>query len=175
MGKFDGKVVIVTGGAQGIGRGICEAFGQAGASVLCADVNEKTGQAMAADKGSAGSGKIRFHKANVSLNADCEALVARVVSDWGGVDVLCNNVGIQPPASYVPAHELPEDQWDHIINVNLKSFFSDDATLRAGAQEAGWWRHYQHHQRAGAAVNEGSRALCSQQRRDPVADPTAGD
>ena len=41
----------------------------------------------------------------------------------GGVDVLCNNVGIQPPDSYVPAHELSEDQWDRIIDINLKSFF----------------------------------------------------
>ena len=123
MAECDSQVVIVTGGAQGIGRGICEAFAQAGVHVLCADVNETTGAALAADKGSAGSGEIRFHRADVSLNADCEDLVARAVSAWGGVDVLCNNVGIQPAESYVPAHELPEDQWDRIIDVNLKSFF----------------------------------------------------
>ena len=45
------------------------------------------------------------------------------VSEWGGVDILCNNVGIQPANSYLPAHEFPEEMWDRIINVNLKSFF----------------------------------------------------
>ncbi len=123
MAEFDGKVVIVTGGGRGIGRGICEAFAQAGAKVLCGDVNEETGETLAGDKESSGRGEIRFQKADVSLNADCETLVARAVSDWGGVDVLCNNVGIQPAESYVPAHELKEEQWDRIIDINLKSFF----------------------------------------------------
>ena len=123
MPEFHGKVVIVTGGAQGIGRGICEAFAQTGAMVLCADVNSETGEALASDKERAGSGEILFQKADVSLNSDCEALVATAVSNWGGVDVLCNNVGIQPADSYVPAHELKEDQLDRIIDVNLKSYF----------------------------------------------------
>ena len=123
MAEFEGKVAIVTGGAQGIGRGICEAFAREGARVLCADINEETGAALAADKSAAGDGEIRFERADVSLNVDCETVVSRAVSEWGGVDVLCNNVGIQPADSYLPAHELPEEAWDRIIDVNLKSFF----------------------------------------------------
>ena len=123
MAEFDGKVVIVTGGAQGIGRGICEAFAQAGAKVLCGDLNERTGEALAGDRESAGRGEIRFQKADVSRNSGCEILVGRAMTDWGGIDVLCNNVGIQPAESYVPAHKLSEDQWDRIIDINLKSFF----------------------------------------------------
>lgn len=42
---------------------------------------------------------------------------------WGGIDVICNNAGIQPPSSYVPAHELTEAQWDQILDVNLKSTY----------------------------------------------------
>ena len=123
MAEFEGKVVIVTGGAQGIGRGICEAFAREGARVLCADVNEETGAALAAVEDATGEGEIRFERADVSLNAHCEAVVNRAVSEWGGVDVLCNNVGIQPSDSYLPAHELSEEAWDRIIDVNLKSFF----------------------------------------------------
>ena len=46
-----------------------------------------------------------------------------MAESWGGVDILCNNVGIQPTDCYLPAHELPEELWDRIINVNLKSRF----------------------------------------------------
>ena len=122
MAEFSSKTVIVTGGAKGIGRGLCLAFAREGARVLCADVDEKAG--LQIEKDAAGlEGLIRFQRADTSTAADCQALVHRAVQQWGGVDVLCNNVGIQPPDSYVPAHELREDQWDRIIDVNLKSVF----------------------------------------------------
>ncbi len=123
MSEFREKVVIVTGGAQGIGRGICEAFAREGARVLCADVNAEKGNALAEEKGAAAPGEIAFQEADVSKHEDCRGVVERAVADWGGIDVLCNNVGIQPPDSYVPAHELPIDAWDRILDVNLKSCF----------------------------------------------------
>lgn len=122
MAEFADKRAIVTGGAKGIGRGICLAFAREGARVLCADVDEKAGAQI--EKDSAGlAGLIRFKRADVSISADCQALVQQAVQQWGAVDVLCNNVGIQPTDSYAPAHLLREDQWDRIINVNLKSCF----------------------------------------------------
>mgnify|MGYP000895676976 FL=1 len=62
MSEFEKKTVIVTGGAQGIGRGICEAFAKEGARVLCVDVNEETGTALAQDQEAAGKGEIVFQK-----------------------------------------------------------------------------------------------------------------
>jgi NAD(P)-dependent dehydrogenase (short-subunit alcohol dehydrogenase family) len=122
MSKYKDKVVIVTGGAKGIGRGICLAFAGEGARVVCADMDKAAGAQIVADaKGLAG--EIRFHHADVSQSSECRALVDAVVSEWGGVDVLCNNVGIQPTNSYLPAHELPEEMWDRIMDVNLKSGF----------------------------------------------------
>ena len=118
MSDFQGKSVIVTGGAKGIGQGICEAFAAEGANVLCLDVDEKAGDELAAS-----SGQIRFRKTDVTSNSECEAAVGTAVSEFGGVDVLCNNVGIQPMEYYVPAHELSVEGWDQIINVNLKSYF----------------------------------------------------
>ena len=117
MSEFQGKVVIVTGGAKGIGRGICEAFDREGAHVLCADVDETAGTDISKQTG------VLFQCADVSQSNVCKGLVDMAVSEWGGVDVLCNNVGIQPTTSYLPAHELPEEDWDRIIDVNLKSRF----------------------------------------------------
>ncbi|MEE3264731.1 MAG: SDR family NAD(P)-dependent oxidoreductase, partial [Candidatus Latescibacterota bacterium] len=121
MSRFDGRSVIVTGGAKGIGGAICTAFAEEGARVVCADVDTVAGEALAA--GAPSAGEIRFHRADVSKAAECDALVAATVEACGGVDILCNNVGIQPTDSYLPLHEVSDEAWDRILDVNLKSFF----------------------------------------------------
>jgi dihydroanticapsin dehydrogenase len=142
---FTGISVIVTGGAKGIGRGICLAFAKAGAGVLCADVDVAAGEELAAVPID-GAGEIRFHRADVSQNQECEVLIAAATEFWGQVDVVCNNVGIQPTASYIPAHELSEDAWDRIINVNLKSAFLMTRACIPGMME----------RRAGVIINTAS-------------------
>ena len=122
MYDYSGKVVIVTGGAKGIGRGISLAFAEAGANVLAADVDVAAGQQLEKD-GVALKGELRFREADISKAIPCRELVETAVSYWGGVDVVCNNAGIQPPASYLPADELPEEMWDRIMDVNVKSRF----------------------------------------------------
>ena len=122
MGEYTGKTIIVTGGAKGIGRAISLTIAQAGGNVICADIDVKAG-AEISQLAQDAEGKLLFVKADVSQAAECKALVEKTVAEFGGVDVLCNNVGIQPTSSYLPAHELPEEMWDRIINVNLKSRF----------------------------------------------------
>lgn len=122
MADFEGKVVIVTGGAKGIGRAISLAFAREGANVLCADVDAQAGQAIEQEC-AALSGAVVFQKADVARADDCKMLIETCVSRWGGLDVIVNNAGIQPASSYVPAHELPEADWDRILGVNLKSTF----------------------------------------------------
>jgi NAD(P)-dependent dehydrogenase (short-subunit alcohol dehydrogenase family) len=122
MGTYTGKAIIVTGGAKGIGRGISWAFAGAGGSVVCADIDVQAGRDLVAEAKKL-AGKLIFVKADVSKASECQKLVNKAVSTFGGVDILCNNVGIQPTSSYLPAHELPEEAWDRIINVNLKSRF----------------------------------------------------
>ena len=122
MGSYDGKTVIITGGAKGIGRGISLAFAEEGANVICADVDVAAGQKIVQDT-QAMPGKLIFVEADVSKSSVCQQLVAKAVAEFGGVDVLCNNVGIQPTSSYLPAHELTEEMWDRILAVNLKSRF----------------------------------------------------
>lgn len=122
MSSHQGKSVIVTGGAKGIGRAVCLAFSKAGANVLCADVDDHAGREVETESGDGGGELIYIH-ADVSGDDACKHLVDTAVERWGGVDVLCNNVGIQPADSYLPAHELPVATWDRILDVNLKSAF----------------------------------------------------
>ena len=122
MGEFSGKVVIVTGGAEGMGRAAALAFAREGAGVAVADIDEETAAKTVADmSGSEGRGVV-VH-ADMGVSADCKRTVDETVAAFGGVDVVFNNVGIQPSESYADAVELPEETWDRIIAVNLKSRF----------------------------------------------------
>ena len=122
MGTFDGKVVIVTGGALGIGRATALAFAREGAGVAIADVNVAAGQQTAAAIGDLG-GKGLFVEADVAQSAACRGVVRQTVEAFGGVDVLFNNVGIQPQETYKNVEDTTEAMWDRIVDVNLKSYF----------------------------------------------------
>ena len=122
MATFDGKVVIVTGGALGMGKATALEFAREGASVMIADVNEAAGN-KAIGEIKANGGKGAFVKADVSISADAQRAVKETVAAFGGIDVLFNNVGIQPVASYKRAEDTSENTWDGIMNVNLKSYF----------------------------------------------------
>jgi NAD(P)-dependent dehydrogenase (short-subunit alcohol dehydrogenase family) len=113
--------VIVTGGANGIGRAICQGFARAGANVLCIDVNTAAGTELAAQEN--GPGTVVFYEGDVGKASDCRAAIEAAVARWGGLDVICNNAGIQPKSSYLPVHELTEEMWDRILDVNLKSTY----------------------------------------------------
>ena len=121
MSDFNGKTVIVTGGAKGIGEAVTREFARAGANVFCADVDVDAGARIGAESASL-AGSITFVNTDVSQAPTCEALVSQAAAT-GSVDVLVNNVGIQPVDSYMPAHEFPEETWDRILDVNLKSGF----------------------------------------------------
>lgn len=122
MAEFTGKVVIITGGALGIGRATARAFAGEGARVAIADIDEKAGRALADEIGAAG-GECLFVRADVAQADDCRRVVQATVERFGGVDVLFNNVGIQPQDSYQNVEGTTEAMWDRIIDVNLKSYF----------------------------------------------------
>lgn len=120
-GEFGGKIVIVTGGAAGLGRAMCLEFARLGARVVCGDIDPTAGKELLASA-IGRAGQIHFVQGDMGRVETCDRLVA-AAGALGGVDVLCNNVGIQPAKSYVPAHELDDEIWDAILAVNLKSYF----------------------------------------------------
>ena len=117
MFRLDGQVAIVTGGANGIGVGICEVFTKAGATVACWDIAD--GQPVA-DRIAANGGNIFFQKVNVISKESVENAVAEIVDKHGRIDILINNAGIIRDKSFM---KMTEDQWDSVMNVNVKSLF----------------------------------------------------
>ena len=122
MGDFDGKTVIITGGALGIGAATAAEFASEGARVAIADVNAEAGNATVSEIAAAG-GECILVEADVGRASECERVVAETVAAYGGVDILFNNVGIQGPDSYHNVENTSEDLWDRILDVNLKSAF----------------------------------------------------
>lgn len=122
MGIHDGKVVIVTGGAVGIGGGASRAFAEEGARVLVADIDPDAGH-QTVDEINANGGEAAFVQADFSVTADPRRVVEGSVAHYGGVDFVFNNVGIQPRNSYTNAEDTTEEIWDAILSVNLKSYW----------------------------------------------------
>ena len=116
------KSVIVTGGAHGIGEAAVLAFAGAGYQVALADVDHEAGERVQRRAGAA-AGDVIVVAADVSRRDDAMKVVQRAVASFGGVDVVFNNAGIQPPDSYKTAEELDESVWDRVMDVNVKGCF----------------------------------------------------
>ncbi|WP_202079472.1 SDR family NAD(P)-dependent oxidoreductase [Caldalkalibacillus salinus] len=116
---FEDKVVIVTGGAGGIGLATVKQFAEQGAHVVIADINQTLGttskSALAAEGYS-----VSFQHTDVADEADCEALMSRTIEQFGHLDILVNNVGIEVTT---PIHNMSIEEWNRVMNVNLTSVF----------------------------------------------------
>jgi NAD(P)-dependent dehydrogenase (short-subunit alcohol dehydrogenase family) len=118
-GKFQGKVALVTGGSSGIGRATALAFAREGAKVVVAADKNIEGGEETIGLIKKGGGEATFVKADVSKAAEVEALVNKTIKLYGRLDYAHNNAGILGARGSLT--ELTEEQWDHNINVNLKS------------------------------------------------------
>lgn len=118
--KLKNKVAIVTGAGQGIGKEIALEIAREGAVVVVSDINQKHIDATVKEIKRLGSDAIGV-KADVSNSAEVEKLVKDVLGQFKTIDILVNNAGIYP---FVPLTEMKEEQWDKVLDVNLKGCFN---------------------------------------------------
>jgi 3-oxoacyl-[acyl-carrier protein] reductase len=133
---MNGKVVVITGAAKGIGCGIARAFAARGATLVIADTDEVAGAATANALSEAG-GNAEFIATDVTSQASCEAAVRRVLDRHGRIDVLCNNAGIYPQARVA---DMTEADWDRIFAINVKGMFFMVKAVLPGMRERSYGR-----------------------------------
>jgi 3-oxoacyl-[acyl-carrier protein] reductase len=118
MMKLKDKIAIVTGASQGIGKEVALALAKEGANVIVIDINDNVKKVSEEIK-SMGV-KSMAVKADVSNRKDIEKMSRDVLKTFGKVDILVNNAGIYPSVSF---NEMKEEDWDKVMNVNLKGTF----------------------------------------------------
>lgn len=131
-GELAGRVAIVTGGASGIGRAVCHSLGDAGATVVVADIDESGARRTADELASAWS-----MRTDVSVPAECAALADAVLAREGRVDILVNDAGLQHVA---PLHEFPPERFEHLLRVMLLGPAMLMRSVLPPMYAAGWGR-----------------------------------
>jgi NAD(P)-dependent dehydrogenase (short-subunit alcohol dehydrogenase family) len=117
--SLESKVVVVTGAASGIGRGVSLRLAEMGARVSVLDVNEGASQKTVAAVEQQG-GEANAIRCDVTKADDCHSAVETVIGKWGRIDILCNCAGIAIRKDLV---ELTEEEWDRALDVTLKGIF----------------------------------------------------
>ena len=120
MKRVEEKVVVVTGGASGIGCETCLLLAKEGAKVAVTDVLDKEGQELVEEINQSG-GTAKFRHLDVSDEKEVEKVYAEVVKEFGKLDATVNNAGIA--GADKPTHELTENEWDAVMNINVKGVF----------------------------------------------------
>ena len=135
MYSLNGQVAIITGGARGIGKGICEVFCKAGAKVALWDVLDEGNHTANQIKKEGGS--IFFQKVDITNKSSVEEAVSKIISDHGKIDILVNNAGVIRDRSFM---KMTQEEWDTVININLTGMFIVTKAVFPLMKEAGYGR-----------------------------------
>jgi len=117
--KLKGRVALVTGAAQGIGRSIAEALAKEGADIIVSDINIELAKITANEISALGVKSIAV-KTNVADSNDVAASVEQAVKEFGKIDILVNNAGITKDNLVI---RMKDEDWDAVLSVNLRSMF----------------------------------------------------
>ena len=118
--QLEGKTVVVTGGARGLGRAYCESLATEGANVVAADIRDT--QATVDSVTSTGGSAIGVDL-DVADMGSCEAMAQAAVDSFGRVDALVNNAALYGDISGGRFDQIPDDQWDKVMKVNIKGIW----------------------------------------------------
>jgi len=119
--EFEGQVAVVTGGARGIGRAICESFASRGAQVAVADLNLEQAEATAKEIQDTYQRKASAVSVNVANTENAREMIESVLENFGKIDILVNNAGITRDTLIM---RMSEEDWDLVISINLKGAFN---------------------------------------------------
>src|SRR5690606_20811472 len=121
MKLLAGKTALVTGASKGIGRKIAEVFAQHGANVAFTYLSSvEKGQALEQELQASGT-QVKGYRSDASKFDEAEKLINDIVADFGGLDIVVNNAGITKDGLLM---RMTEENWDDVININLKSVFN---------------------------------------------------
>lgn len=179
--SFKDKVILITGGAQGIGRGYALEFAKAGAHVVIADLSSEKAESVAKEivnlNGSAISVSV-----DVSDKATVDNMVNQALNAYGKIDVLINNAAIFSTLKMKPFEEIDADEWDLVMNVNARGVFFCAQAVSAAMRDRGKGKiinisssvvqtgraHYAHYVASKGAVVALTRALATELGDDGI-------
>jgi len=120
MKRVAHKVVLITGGAQGIGAATARLLAREGARVVITDVVDEIGEALVKEIANDG-GEVRYYHLDVSQESEVQKVMKSVYDEWGELHVLVNNAGIS--GTNEPTDMITEKAWDQVMNINVKGVF----------------------------------------------------
>lgn len=118
--RFEGKVAVVTGGARGIGRSVAEGLAREGAAVVIADLAQAAPEAAGAQIRREPGTRVSAVVTDVRDIGQIRKMISLAESEYGGLDILFNGAGI---CRRTPIEEIGVDEWDHMLQVNLRGVF----------------------------------------------------
>ncbi len=136
---MEGRVCIVTGGGQGLGRAFAKGFAAEGAVSVIAEINGDNARNVAAEITGAG-GKALAIETDVSDANSVKAMVEQTLEEFGRIDVLVNNAALLQSIRRVPVDEITDEEWDQVLRVNVTGAFYCVRAVVPTMRQAGWGR-----------------------------------